>query len=273
MSELDKILEGFRVRYLNGTPFAHDRELADDLALESRPAVEAVLFALRSDDSGSLLRDEHGEGLAMVTLLGRRAGVKGASPTAATNIVPAIAGGFADAGVPLSAPIVTTLMSMCLEGYAAGLADVAERVLRDKLVAAQAMFEIVPKIHALVLAGEHDNDTLAEVVEAFTRELHRSSGLAAIVDLTRLKEASPAAAAEIFGVHHAARIAGARSVFVGLNEPWRRAAASAHLSLDLVETADSFSSALDRVLPLAGYSLKRKSRGGSSLWDRVFRKK
>jgi anti-anti-sigma regulatory factor len=269
VSELDKILEGFRTRFLAGTPFAHDRELAEDLAVESRPAIEAVLFAVRSDDAGGLLRDEHGESLAMITLLGRRAGVKGASPTAATNLVPAIAGGFEDAGVPLAPTVVTTLMSMCLEGYAAGRADVAERVLRDRMVGAQAVFEVVPKVHALVLSGEHDAETLIEVVEAFTKALHRSSAMAAIVDLSRIRDASAGAAAEIFSAHHAARAAGARAVFVGVTEPWRRAASVAHLSLDLVETADSFSAALDRVLPLAGYSLRRAGKS-TTLWERVF---
>ena len=254
-----RILEAFRVRYRAGAPFRQDRELAEELVLEASPAVEALLFAQGAgapDDAASL---EHHEGLAMVTLLGRRAGTLGVTPTAALGLVNGLANGFASVDRPLGVALLRALRAVFLEGYVAGREDLLNTAAAERAADAQAFVAVVPGCLALLLAGEQEADVIEEVVERFGRALLASDAKACIIDVSRLSSPTPDRAAEVLAADGAARMLGVSCVFVGTPEPWIDAARGARVNTDLVVFEPTFEVALRRVLPLCGLQLRRTS--------------
>ena len=80
-SDDGEALSRFRTRYLELAPFREDREAAEGIVGEAGSVIDALLVGFAA--AGADLEDPaHGEGLAMSTLLGRRAGELGVTPTA-----------------------------------------------------------------------------------------------------------------------------------------------------------------------------------------------
>jgi hypothetical protein len=254
----DRILCGFRERYVRGAPFAEDRALADELVLEARPTVEALVFATAhaAEDPN---QPEHHEALAMVTLLGRRAGALGATPTAAYGLVPAIAAGFYDADQPLAKELVEPLAAVCLEGYVAGREDAIYAGFVGEDIESAAIVSVVPRGLALILTGDKEAEVLSEIVERFGRALLKADATACIVDLSRLDGPAPDRAAEVFSAHATARMIGARTIFAGASEAWIDAAKKTRVETELLVFEPTFEAALRRMLPLCGLELKRTS--------------
>jgi hypothetical protein len=250
------ILVGFRERYLGGTPFKQDRDRVDELMLEARPVVEALRFALASDAAGDLSRAEHREGLALVTLLGRRAGTLMITPTAAANLVPALAGGFEEAGEAMPASLVAPLIALCFEGYVAARDDAADGVIRKRVIDSFGIVEVAPRVLALALAGEQEPEILAEAVDVFGRVLFERDARAAIVDIGRLQAPRADRAAEVFAAQQAAQMLGATIVFVDPHDRWREVAARGRVDLDLVTVVPTFHAALAIALPSSDLALR-----------------
>ncbi|MEM9191445.1 MAG: hypothetical protein AAGF12_19895 [Myxococcota bacterium] len=245
----------FHARYVAGAPFVQDRTLADELTLEAQPIIDALLFAQAEGAAGL---DHHREALAMITLLGRRAAMLGATPTAGLALVPALGAGFESAGRPLPPKMIDSLTSMCVEGYVAGRDDLTEAAMQRSAVDACSGVEIAPRLLALVLAGEPAPEVVAEVGERFGRQLHKRDAAGCIVDLSGLRP-TPPVAVEAFAIDESARMLGAHCIFVGVGEAWEAAAAEARVGRDLIRTEPTFADALRTLLPLVGLELRATS--------------
>jgi hypothetical protein len=263
---VERALAAFREHYVRAAPFREDRKQAEELVLEARPAVEDLLFAA---DQGAvdLQGFEHHEGLAMVTLLGRRAAELAITPTAALALVPALLEGFRAVECPLPEAAGTHLQALCIEGYVASRGDRAQQEAGHRAAGAVPVVRIAPGCIALVLAGRHDPERLGEVVERFGRELFETDARACVVDLSRMKEPTADRAVEVFGAHATARMLGTRCVFAGVSEGWLDAARQARVDVELLEREPSFDKALERALGLCGLEIRRIPKW-RELWGR-----
>ncbi len=255
----DALAAAFRDAYAEGCPFSEDRSLASELSLEAAPAIDALAFALDQNAQDDLSRIEHHEGLAMVTLLGRRAGALGATPTAAIHLVPAIVRALEAGGRTVPEELSRPLTAMCFEGYVAAREEMLRVAQAAATVDNAAIVRIVPRCLALVLSGEHEPEVLSEVVERLGRLMLKHDAAAAVVDISRLEGPTKERAAEIFGAHGAARMLGATCVFAGASDDWLGAARDARVDLEMLTLEATFNDALKRALPLSGYELKTTS--------------
>jgi hypothetical protein len=255
----ESIATGFRTAYLEGCPFREDRALAEELTLEAAPAIEALGFALDQNAHGDLSRIEHHEGLAMVTLLGRRAGALGATPTAAIHLVPAIVRALDASGRKVPEALVRPLTAMCFEGYVAAREDAIESAQASAAIDNAAIVRFVPRGLLLILSGEHQPEVLSEIVERLGRQMLKHDAAAAVVDLTGLEGPNEERAIEVFGAHSAARMLGATCIFVGATDAWLAAARAARVDVDMLTCDETFDDALRRALSLCGFELKTTS--------------
>ena len=243
--------------YARSVPFAEDRACAAELAREAAPIIDALLEAIARGAAADAQAVEHHEALAMVLLLGRRAGALGVTPTAALAIVPALCDALASVGAAIDSPFRAVLTALAMEGYVASREERVIDAAAARAVDTIAMFRVAPNCSALVLRGEHDPEQLREVVERFGRALFAADAKACIVDLAGLQAPSPQHAAEVFGADVAARMLGATCIFSGASPAWIDAATAARVPLEVLAIEPSFELALVRALELAGFSLRR----------------
>ncbi len=257
--EFSEALEGFRESYVAGCPFRQDRDLVDLISEEARPVIEALGVGLVDGPGGDPELTEHHEALAMVTLLGRRAGALGVTPTAAMAIAGAMGAGLARIGLAVSEKLGVALATLSVEGYVAGREDALREQHAAASVESVVTLAIVPRVFALVLSGDHEPEALAEIVERFGRRLLKGDAVAAIVDISGLREATEEGAVEVFAAHSTARMLGVTCLFVGVTDPWLEAAKTRRVDLDLVRIEDTFEDALRAALPLSGWKLESTS--------------
>lgn len=243
--------------FARSVPFAEDRACAAELAREAAPIVDALRQAFAGGAPESARALEHHEALAMITLLGRRAGVLGIAPTAALAIVPALCEGLAIVEVTLGSAFASMLSALALEGYVAAREERLVELAAGRAAAALPTLRIAPKCLALILCGEHDPSLLREVIERFGRALFEADARACVVDLRGLLGVSPHHAVEVFGADVAARMLGTTCVFSGVSPEWLAAAKSARVPLELLAIEPTFEVAVARALEIAGYTLKR----------------
>lgn len=240
----------FRERYAAGAPFREDRGLAPELGLEASPVLSALATAIAR--GGDLSGPEHHEALAMVTLLGRRAGNLGATPTAALTLVPALAHALGPGGASLADGPLTAL---CMEGYVAGreerIREEAVQIARD----AAPLGMLAERCAGLFLGGQLTAEAIAELVDRLGSLMLRSDAAAAVVDVGRLRSPDRERAAEVVAADGTARMLGARCVFVGL-EPWLAELGPDALDRDLLLREPDLASGLRHALDLAGISLR-----------------
>jgi len=250
----------FRETYTSGAPFAQDRALAGDLSLEARPVLEALLFASASGQGDDVHASEHREGLAMLTLLGRRAGVLGATPTAALAIVPALRAALEASSVALSPRVERALAAVCIEGYVAGREERIVREAADRAARTQTIVRVAPRCLALFLTGEHEAEALHAITDRLGRSLLADGAEVCVVDITGLERADPSCAAEVFAVDVTARMLGTLAIFTGVTDEWRRAAESARVPLELLTMEPSFEAGLKRALQRVDLEIRKPSR-------------
>lgn len=254
--DAERLLARFREEYIARSPFREDRALADELLSEARPAAEALVMA--TDDTGDDLSSlEHYEGLAMVSLLGRRAAQLRATPTAALGIVPSLCAGLAEVGTALDVEAQGAMLAVCIEGYVAAREERLQHAHGDAMAEAVPLVRVAPKCVALFLSGDLDADHIAEIVDRFGRALLREDAAACIVSLGELTRASRERAAAVFGADAAARMLGCLCVFSDADEAWTDAARASGADLELLAIEATFEAALARALERCGLSIKR----------------
>jgi len=257
---IPRILAELQRLYAATTPFRQDRELAPELALEARPAVESLLLAAEAPPEDRPRVLDHHEGLAMVTLLGRRAGNLGATPTAVLGLVRSLGDSFAVVDLALGEGMMRDLAALCVEGYVAGREERAGERAAEVAARGELLTRVVEGCVLLTLGGEHPTEQLEELVDAFGRRLLDADAKSGLVDMTRLTDPTPDRAAEVFAAHGAARMLGAQCVFVGATDEWMEAAAQGRVDVELILREPTFEEGLRHALRLAGWELRRTSR-------------
>lgn len=254
-----RVLAHFVERYRADAPFAEDRERAEELALEARPIVDVFLAtAPIVFRDGGVLPLEHHESLALLTLLGRRSGMAGITPTALLAMVDALFAACAAEGVRLEGSrLERTFRAACLEGYVAGKEESLDERASIRAARSIAMVSVAPRCLALFVAGLHEPARLRETAERFGRWLLESDAMACIVDLSALEDPSPDRAGEVFSVLASARLLGVTCVFAGVSEEWRDAARHARVPLEDVLFAPTFEAGLVSALGACGVELRR----------------
>ncbi|MDH5493166.1 MAG: hypothetical protein OEY14_14520 [Myxococcales bacterium] len=265
--ELEEVLRRFGDAYVAGAPFREDARLREELQAEMRPVAEAFLRrcpSLEEPDLGGL---EYREGLAMLTLLGRRAGRLGATPTATLAIVPALLEAISSVRVaPLPAAFRDPMLATCVEGFAAGTEERLRAEAEVQLLKAQPMVRIAPRCHALFLRGRLEPERISERVDEFGRLLLGQNGAGCVIDILGLEGASRERALAVFGAHGTARMLGAQAFFSGVSEPWAMQLRGLGAAGEMISIERDFDAALARALEVSGLHL----REGSWL-RRVFR--
>jgi len=267
-----RILEEFRRRYCERAPFRQDRELADELVIEARPGVDALLAAVDSDQDDRMAALDHHEGLALLRLLGRRGAALGLTPTAALGVPLAVAAGFAHVGRPVPAELLDHVSVVFFEGYVSGreerLVEDASRAAGDAL----PVLKLAPGCLLMILAGVHDSEPMADAIERLGRQLFKTDARAALVDITHLEDPTPERAAEVFGAHATARMLGAVIVFSGVSDAWLEAAREAGVTVDILTTEAGFEAGIRRTLDIVGLEVRPAGRLRRSLKHWLTRK-
>ena len=255
---IDDWLQGARKHYLEAAPFAQDRLLADELMIESRPALSSLRrsFAAANwaPDLGAI---DHREGLALLSLLGRRAAGLGVTPTAAWALLRAVTSAILFEAGDQRADLRDGLDVVFLEGFMAGRDDRLLDASRVAAAGALATFEPWPRCLLLPLAGDHDADVLREVVEDFGRRLFKADARSCVVDLSQLRGPAPDRASEVFTADSAARMLGAHCYFVTGGTTWIEQARVARVPIELLRFAPTLTDALVQALADAGADLRR----------------
>lgn len=254
--ELRTIVDTFRARYQAGAPFSQDRALVDELALEVAPVAHALSFALGAADPTDVLSTEHREGLAMLSLLGRRLGTLGATPTAALAVLPALIEGFERAGRPIPAVLHEPLRAVYVEGYVAGREEHAASEVASRAVEAQPIVRIVAGCVVLFAGGNLEAEAIEQVVDRFGRAMFAANARSAVVDVEHLEGPDRSRAAELFGADATARMLGATCVFSAVSPEWLEAARTARVPTELLALEPTFELAVRRALAVAGYELR-----------------
>lgn len=258
-------------------PFREDRAAAVELAREAVPVVDAIVGGC--DAAGGPMPDALPlrEALALVGLLGRRAGEAGLTPTALVALPAALrAGCEAVAAMPVDAApadaaprrpatwgaaLEEAVRALALEGYVAGREERVVARLAARAASALEPLWIAPRCALLALSGEHDADHLRDVVERAGRALLAGDARALVVSLRGLVGASPTAAAEVFALADVAAMLGAVCVFCDVDETWRRAAAP-RIDLARLRIAGDTRAAVAEALDAAGHRLRPKGLRG-----------
>ncbi|MEZ4254442.1 MAG: hypothetical protein R3A78_01810 [Polyangiales bacterium] len=252
----EAVIARFRAAYEAGSPFREDRAQAEELATEARAVVDTVLETLGEGRDDASAR---GECLAMVTLLGRRSGSLGVTPTAGLSLVRALLSALAEESVVVPAPFVRELESMALEGFLAGREERAEDEHKERLAGAHSVLDVAPGVLGVVLSGEMDAVRIASIVDRLGREMLRRNARACVVDLSGLVGETPDRASEVFNADVAARMLGAKCVFAGVSPAWLEAAREGRVTLEVLRMAPTFEAALAMALDGAGLSIRPKA--------------
>lgn len=246
--------------YAGAVPFVEDRACAPELAREAAPVLHALLSSRSLGAPEDARALEHHEALALVLLLGRRAGALGVTPTAALALVRALSAALESVGSPVGAEFTAVVAALVMEGYVAAREERLSNLSAAQAADALPTLRLAPKCLALVLSGEHEPERLRDVVDRFGRALFAADARACVVDLSGLRRPSAPLAAEAFAADVAARMLGVTCIFCGVSPAWLDAAKAARVPLEVLALEPTFEVALARALELAGYALKPEGR-------------
>ncbi|WP_236605966.1 hypothetical protein [Sandaracinus amylolyticus] len=238
-------------------PFREDARLIDDLALEARPVIEALEFAIGSAGADPRAL-EFREALALGALLGRRASLHRATPSVALVLVDALEAALVAIDRAPAPAVIASLRSVIVEGYCAAIEERVQDDAATRAADALAPARIAPRCFALVVAGEHDPDRLSPALDRAARVLLDADALACLVHVAITLEPTEDLAATVLGFDAAARLIGVACVFSGIDERWLAVARPrldpAHLTI-----APSLEEGLARALDAAGTELRESS--------------
>lgn len=246
------ILERFAALYAAGSPFKEDRDHGPELAIEAAPVVDTLLRALGNEAD----EPARGEALAMLTLLGRRAGVLGITPTAALSLISGLSTAFEESNAKLPERLAAQFETLAWEGYVQGREDRRDEERATELAQAHRTLLLQPRVPALVLTGEMDTPRLQRLMDRFGRELLRLDALSCVVDLSGLAGAAPDRASEVFSADGSARMLGAKAFFSGASDPWLSAAREGRVPLEMLNLRPTFAAAAGDALLHAGLAIR-----------------
>ncbi|MEM9072384.1 MAG: hypothetical protein AAGE52_28015 [Myxococcota bacterium] len=263
---IDVVLETFESLFHARATFDDDRDLAGELRQEIKPAAESLGFAVAMETASDESSLDHHEGMAMVSLLGRRAAILGASPTAAMALVPCLADALREVGPAVPPGYAGQLQVACVEGFVRGREERLRGVIATKAADAIPVLEIGPVL-ALVLAGDHEAPVIQTRGAAFSRRVFGDEVRGCVIDISRLQSPDRSRGAAVLEITDAVLTVGAACAISGVDEVWR----SIFDDLDASEAVwrARFDEALDHVLAASGQVIRpRFDERLRRLWKR-----
>lgn len=253
----------FGEAFADATRLARDREAATELAIEARAVFESLLAGLAAAPDPRSHRPELREALALVSLLGRRAGELGVTPSAALALAPAIvAAASAESDASLD-PIAGPIAELTLEGFVMAREDRLREDGARALAGAIPIVEAAPGCVVMIAGGAQSAEELERVVEELGRRLLNRDAKACLVDASELPP-SPELARPLFAAHVSARMLGTRCLFTGLDDArWASPAREAGLTLGELERVDRFAEGLRVALETCDLELRHRSGLGN----------
>lgn len=261
----EAMLEIFERVYRSDVPFQEDRILGADLVHEVAPVLETLVRAAGAFGSPggapASMASCH-EGYALLTLLGRRAGSLGATPTAALVVLRAINAALTATGVELCAEFREELNMVLLEGYCAGRDERVSADLRASVASSQVSLALAPRCRLLAPAGPLEVEALEQVLDEAAREFLRDDGVSCLLDVSRLHcHPSAHTARALLEFCLACRAVGGNLVLVGGGTELMSELRALGFSERVAVVAESFAQGLTQALAAAGQEL-RPLRGG-----------
>ncbi len=239
-----------------------DRALAAPLAEEATPVAEALVEGLSAVEMPSPGAPELRETSTLASLLGRRAAVLGASPTAASMIAPCLIEATEREGLE---GLVEPLRAVCLEGFVAAREELLDEAGAGRAGGAVPVVELAPRCWAVLFRGDQEAEELERIVDELGRRLLDSDARACLVHAGGLREPDRERARQLFAVHATCAMLGVECVFAEVAEPWRDAARDAGLDLEPVRIEPDFASGMRAALFLAGFELRARAGIGDVL--------
>ncbi len=260
----ERIASRFGERFAEHVSLRRDRALAAELAIEARPVAEALVTGVRGasrvDPEDGALR----EAVALASLLGRRAAVLGATPSAAVLIVPCLVEAAASEDARARA-LLEPLRAVCMEGYVAAREEALDARSARRAAEAIGVVEAAPGCVCVVVAGAQDAGELERAVDELGRDLLDRDARACVVDAGGLAAPDPEVARQLFALHVTCSMLGVRCIFARVSEGWRSAAREAGLDLSEVSFAPDFASGLREALAAVGVELRARAGLGDVL--------
>jgi hypothetical protein len=239
-----------------------DRALASELAIEARPVAYALLEGIAGVDRIEPRAPELREAIALASLLGRRAAILGATPTAAVRIAEHLLAAIPEAN---AGSLLEALSGACIEGYVAAREDVAEERASARAAAAIPIVELAPGVFAIFPAGVQEPEQLERVMDELGRRMLERDARACVVHVAGVQELDRERAAQIFAAQSTCSMLGVYCVFSGIDHAWERAAREARIDLREVVVETDLHAALRGALARAGYELSTKAALGDVL--------
>lgn len=260
-ARVERAAEAFGDRFAAVVELTSEKKLAAELSYQSRPLLQALLEGLHSSNDPAA--PELREAFALCNLLGRRAAVLEASPTAAARIVPALL-----AAIETGDAIREPLREVLLEGYVAEREDRLRDAGALRAAAAIPVIRLAPGCFVTLPQGDQDADPLGEHGEELGRRLLDGDAKALVVYGRGLERPDPERATQLFAIQISCRMLGVRCIFAGIGEDWVRAARERGTELDDTERVGTLHEALELALTECGYALRPHASLGR-FWRRL----
>jgi anti-anti-sigma regulatory factor len=260
--DLAVMLRAFDARLERALPFREDAALLRELGAELQPVLQtlACAYAVPADSGASAAH----EGFSLFNLLARRAGLLGATPSAAPALARGVVSALEAAACQLSAAQRDDLLLVALEGYAAGRDERRARELCRDGADDQVSCELAPGCFAIFLAGAPAGERLEPLLDELSRRLFRADARSLLLDLSRLSDLDEEGARAL--LHFGATLGGlGTQVFLCGAErldAWRERLGLPELG---AHSEARFEAARDAALGAAGYELRR-TRGRAREW-------
>jgi hypothetical protein len=263
-SSIEAILDAFREAYQAHVPFREDRALTDELCAEASPVLDALAQAV----IGELTHEEAHEALALVSLLCRRAGLRGATPSAAQALLRALSKALSSAGFALAEPLAVRVEMLGFEGYCGGRDERQVRESAALLRHSQVQCMLAPRCAVAFLSGSHEPDQLSLVLDELGKLALHHDALVCLVDVSRLQLEHEEVARALFdGLSTLASLGTTPMVFAA------RGQLDAHLekfspAVPGMQCFGDFNEAITAALAEAGHELKPRRRWPRDLFSR-----
>ena len=235
--------------------YAVDEHLADGVALEARPVIDALVEAWRLQTDHSADRLEHREAYAFMNLLGRRMADQKIPAAPSTEAATLLVDAARDHGIGLTRKMEQGLLSVFFEGFTRSIEDKMGEILDERLALGISIVPLAPRVLLVPLAGELSLDAIVSFADRLGRELLRHDAVAVVLDVGELRAPTADAAAEVLNLHSVARIVGASAYFARVPSSFLDQARTTGINLELLETCPTFDVAVERALGAAGTRL------------------
>jgi hypothetical protein len=248
----EAMLETFERVYRSGVPFQEDRVLGTDLVHEVAPVLETLArTAANQGVTGS-----H-EAYALLSLLGRRAGWLGATPSAAFVVLRALVTALSSAGLEPSAEFREQLNMVLIEGYCAGRDERVSSELRASVARSQVSISLAPRCRYLAPAGPLEVEALEQVLDEAARAFLRDDGVSCLLDVARLEsQPTERVARALLEFCLQCRSVGGSLVLTGVSPELTVELRTLGLSNDVALVVHTLAEAMSQVLALAGHELR-----------------